>query len=240
MVPAGFVSSLSTETRSALFASGHEVGLDRGETLFTQGEPTRSVGVVLSGHLKLTAVGTTGRGLVVGLWGPGDLAGHVTAITRTTRVGTATAMDRAALFVVPSARFETLLDEIPEMSRVLVRELAGVAEAAVRSQTAQGTDRASVRVARLLAELCDPSAASGPARRTDLRFDLSQDELGQIVGASRESVARTLRNFREEGVVSTGRRQLTVERLERLREIAQLSVTDTGAPAERLVRLPSD
>lgn len=238
MPPPGAVSLLSAGTQSQLFQQGRRVRLDRGQFFFTQGEPTSKVGVVIRGHLKLSATGSSGRSVLVAFWGPDDFIGLATAINRTTHLGTAVAMDRVELWALTPDRLDELMLGCPDMALLLVRQLARLAEASERGQSIHGTESSDVRVARLMAELCGPVPEVSTGDR-ELRFDLSQDELGQIVGLSRQSIARALRAFRAEGIVSTGRRHLTVHRLDRLREIARLPVARPGDPTESLVHLPA-
>ena len=242
MPPPGAVSLLSAGTQSQLFREGKRVQLDQGQSFFVQGDPASKVGVVIRGHLKLSATGSSGRSVLVAFWGPDDFIGLATAINRTTNLGTAVAMDRVELWAITPARLDELMLVCPDMSLLLVRQLARLAEASERGHSAQGTESSNVRVARLMAELCGPRPGDIGDETTgvdELRFDLSQDELGQVVGLSRQSIARALRSFRAEGIVSTSRRHLTVHRLDRLREIARLPAARPGDPSESLVHLPA-
>jgi CRP/FNR family cyclic AMP-dependent transcriptional regulator len=237
------IPGLSAESATALLAAGHRSRLHHGEVFFSQGAPSSSAGIILSGHLKLSAVGSSGRSVVLTFWGPGDFAGHVTVINATTRMGSAVAVGSVDLLVVPATAFNRILVDNPDASATMTRQLASWVEASARCQAVQGTEPANVRIARLLVDLCDTGETGD---RAELALDLSQDELGQIVGVSRESVARVLREFRDQGLVLTRRRALTVLRLQELEQVAQVRRA-RGVPGEttarhrdeRVIRRPS-
>jgi CRP/FNR family transcriptional regulator, cyclic AMP receptor protein len=217
---------------------GHGVRLQPGEVFFSQGDRSSTTAVVLRGHLKMSAVGSSGRCVLLTFWGPGDFAGHVTVINGTSRMGTAVAIDPVDLWVMPAAGFADLLVQHPEVNAPIVRQLASWVESAARCQAVQGTESATIRIARLLVEIGDPGVGGSRGQRGGAALHLTQDELGQIVGVSRESVARVLREFRARGLVSTGRQRLIVHRPDELAQIARLATVTPGGPVERLVRLP--
>lgn len=238
------IPGLSSEAAAALLAAGHRSRLRSGEVFFSQGDASSTAGIILGGHLKLSAVGSSGRSVVLTFWGPGDFAGHVTVINGTTRMGSAVAVGPVDLLVIPAPAFNRILVDSPDAGATMTRQLASWVEASARCQAVQGTEPANVRIARLLVDLCDTGDATRD--RAELALDLSQDELGQIVGVSRESVARVLREFRDQGLVLTRRRALTVLRLRELEQVARVQRASGGRGGmttryrdERVVRRPS-
>ncbi len=131
-----------------------------------------------------------------------------------------------------------LLVDDPHAGTAVTRQLSSWVEASARCQAVQGTEPANVRIARLLVDLCDVRTDAG-GDRGEVALDLSQDELGQIVGVSRESTARVLREFRDRGIVSTRRRALTVHRLRDLEQAAGVHGPGRRHPDERVIRKPS-
>ncbi len=225
-----FLGELPDQARAAFVAAATRKQLQRGEALFLQDDPAWNVGVVERGHVKLSVVGSGGRVDLVRLWGPGELAGHVAAMDRANHVGTATAVGSAEVLVVRTGDFERLLEQHPAMYPPLVRQLTGWIRLAVGSQSDQGTEPIVVRLARQLCRMVGPDrdmAGSTPGSQA-LQVQLTQEELAQTIGSSRESTARVLREWRELGLVTTSRRHLEIHRIDRICEIAlQGHLSDT-------------
>jgi CRP/FNR family transcriptional regulator, cyclic AMP receptor protein len=89
----------------------------------------------------------------------------------------------------------------------IMRMLIGRLREADRRRVEFGTYEADKRVARLLAELAAEHEQHGHGPAV---VRLSQHEIGELVGASRESVGRALASLRERNLVTTGRRRVTV------------------------------
>jgi CRP/FNR family transcriptional regulator len=171
---------------------------------------------VTNGHLKLSTVGTEGRTELVRLWEPGEVVGLVAALERRRHIGTATAVDDAAVLVLGMDRFEEILTRHPEAYPAVIWQLARWVHLAVSAQCDQGVESISVRLARLLVSLCGECDTG--AVMLDVR--LTQEELAQAIGTSRESAARILRTWREDGILTTRRRNIEIHDVDRLISMA--------------------
>jgi CRP-like cAMP-binding protein len=189
------------------------VRLAAGRVVFHEGDRSRSVYVIRRGHVFVVAAGAAGHEAIVGLHGPGELVGELAGMLSAPRSATVRAATPVELVEIRSDVFERHLDDHPHVVLAIARSLAAQLLAANRA-VLDGSVPVQVRIARRLLEL---AVVDHEGRAAEVPLQLSQDELAAWVGAARESVARALRDLREAGVVSTGRRTIVVHDVDELR-----------------------
>lgn len=218
--PAGsFLAGLEPADRDVLFGAGAVKGHRQGHVLLLEGGRPTSVLFILEGRVKLTKVATSGREVVLELRGPGDVVGELGAIDGGERSASVVAIDDVEVLTIPAERFNAILRERAGLThRLLVTVVARVREAAGR-QLELGTADVMGRICRRLLEL---AASSGtPAEGGVLvRSAISQQELADWSGASRDGVVRALHELRDLGWVETGRNRLLLRDLDALRDRA--------------------
>jgi CRP/FNR family cyclic AMP-dependent transcriptional regulator len=130
------------------------------------------------------------------------------------------AVTRAELMAIDRASFLRLFESRPRLGitimEVVARRLRRLSE---RSEDLTSLPVAN-RLAKQLLQLAESHAFRVAPRRLRLALKLSQRELGELVGATRESVNKHLRQWKEEGVLEEENGFLVVAELERLRQIA--------------------
>lgn len=212
----GFLGRLGDQERAALLASGTERFYPASRPVFDEGRSADTLVVVLDGRVKVTTVTVDGTEHLLALRGPGDLLGELSTLVGEERTSTVVAIDDVRLLVVPIVAFEALLAAHPSMSSTLIRMLVErVLEAdRNRMELARPADE---RLARLLVRLADRFGRPGDDGTVRIDLRLSQDELAALVSASRGAVSAGLRGLREAALVRTGRRDLVLLDLDRLR-----------------------
>jgi CRP-like cAMP-binding protein len=211
--PASFLGELAGSDLDALRAAAHVHRYRSGELLLREGDAPNTVLAILTGTVKLTKMAISGREAVLELRGAGDVVGELGAIDGQTRSASAVALGEVEALVLPVDRFNALLRERVGLShRLLVTVVARVREAAGR-QLELGTADVVGRVCRRLAEL----ANSHGVRSDDgvlIRGAISQQQLADWSGISREGVVRALGELRRLGWVDTGRQRLLIRDLD--------------------------
>jgi CRP-like cAMP-binding protein len=202
--------------REVLLASGTRKPYRRGAPLFLEGDRTDHVVVVLEGRVRVSVAAADGRDLVVAVRGPGDLIGELAAIDRDQpRSASAFALEPMTVLVVAADDFEAFLQQSPTASLAVLRTLTRRLRLASRIQMEFGSFDTVARVARRLDELAGEHGEETP-EGVRIALPLTQEELAGWVGASRESVARALRQLRDAGVISTRRRNVVIHDREAL------------------------
>lgn len=211
------MESLEESDRSALLALGHRREWRRGQALFFAGDRTDSAIVITAGLLKVHKMTAAGAEVVLGLSGPGDLLGEISAIRDAVRSASATALEPLQGVVISVPDLRAFLSQHPSATLALlaltVRRLYSADERRLEFATAE----ALARVASRLVELAERFGEARSDGVVEVALPINQEELASWSAASRESAARSLRTLRELGLIETQRMRLTVLDLDGLR-----------------------
>jgi CRP/FNR family cyclic AMP-dependent transcriptional regulator len=215
-----FLAQLDPADQAALVEHGMQRRWPTGASLFLEGEKSASVLVVVTGRVKVFSLTEHGEEVVLAVRGPGALLGELSAVDGAPRSASVAALEPVTALVVPVSAFLDFLGSHGHAATVLLRMIAARQRDSDRKRFEFASFDIPARVAGRLVELAE---RFGQPDGTGVRIDvaLSQDELAGWVGASREAVAKALRVLRDRGLVTTGRRTMTVLDLEALRKRAR-------------------
>jgi CRP-like cAMP-binding protein len=208
-------AALDAEAQSMLRQRMDEVRLARGETLFSEGEPGDRLYVVTQGKLKLGRTATDGRENLLAVLGPGEMFGELSLFDPGPRTATATAVTAATLLGLGHDDLQPLLTQRPEVAG---RLLAALARRLRRTNEAMADLVFSDVPGRVAKALLDLAKRFGVETEDGLRVthDLTQEELAQLVGASRETVNKALADFAARGFLRLEGRAVVILDIERL------------------------
>jgi len=185
------------------------VRLDRGEVLFHEGDADDRLYVVVSGKIKLGRSGTAGRENLIAVLGPGQMFGELSVFDAGTRSSTATAVTPAEIRVLEHDELMKWLTGHPEVARALLAQLAGRLRRANDVVADLVFSDVPGRVAKALLDLAHRFGEE-TAEGIDVHHDLTQEELAQLVGASRETVNKALADFATRGWIRLEPRSVTI------------------------------
>lgn len=215
MAPAADQGLLAT----ALRREGRVVQIRHGQALFVEGDRAERVFLLQRGWVIVSCVGAGGREVVLGVSGPGDVIGELSAFDEQPRSATAVAADDVEAVVAPAGALTRALDNLGA-----AHELIAVLAMRMRDDTRKLVEFATLstlgRIAWRLLELADRFGEPVP-NGIALSLPLSQDQLASWCGASREAAVRSLRSLRTLGIISTGRHSVIIRDLDGLRRQAQ-------------------
>lgn len=215
-MPETFLELLEPADRDAVVATTRNRVLSAGQVLFRHGEPGTTFAIVLSGRVKIVRSARSGRSVLVGLRGPGDLVGEQAVLDGERRGADVVAVEECAVLVGAGDALRKLLDERPAMLLVLCGTLSARLRESDEGRVEMAALTGNARVAVRLLQL---GGRYGRVAANGVRIDLpiTQDELADWTGLSRPAVARALAELRDGGHVLTGRRMLTLVDPQRLR-----------------------
>ena len=208
-------SALSDEEAASLRASMTLVKVTKGHTLFKEGEEGDRLFVVLDGKLKLGKSSPDGRENLQEILGPGEMFGELSLFDPGPRTATATAITDAKLLMLPHEKVLDLITLQPAVSLELLRRLAQ----RLRDSRGEQSDLVFVDVpGRVAKAIIDLGERFGETKDDGLhvKHDLTQEELAQRVGASRETVNKALADFAARGWVSLEPRAVVIKDYERI------------------------
>lgn len=188
---------LPPQTRESLFSASTVRRIAAGETICRQGEPADRLAVVEAGRIRVDSVTASGRELLIGVFQAPVAFDKVALIHRTGHTATARAVGAARVRVIPGTRFEAAVAGCPPAAQQLMRHLAAVArERHERLVDFAGLDVVG-RLARWLLQQADRHDPDGVA----VPLSLTQTDLAGLLGTSRVSVNRALRELATDGAI---------------------------------------
>jgi CRP/FNR family transcriptional regulator/CRP/FNR family cyclic AMP-dependent transcriptional regulator len=216
----GSVSPLRTddaglETIGPLASRGHRIRVPARRFLFHKGDHATELYLLLRGHVKITTVSKLGQEMILAILGPGDVLGDVAVagcIERTTAAATLETCDLLSL-----SRYDVLasLDQHPGFILKVLQNFNKRLQAA----TALIEDLVFLDLpARLAKKLLTLGRIFGQTTNGGLRIEcrLTQQELANMVGATRESINKVLSAWKGKGLLSMTDRCLVIPKPEDL------------------------
>jgi CRP-like cAMP-binding protein len=191
----------------------------RGEVLFSEGDVGQRVFVLERGWVLIRSADADGREVVLGLRGPGEVLGELSALDGRPRSATAVAADDIEVVITPAHVLQTALARDHEATRELLMTVVDRLREADSRRLEYTTMDTLARVATRLLELTDRFGERLP-EGVRVELPLVQEDLARWCGASRESTVKALRTLRALGVVTTARRTVTVHDVAGLRQAA--------------------
>lgn len=204
------VEGLGAASRVLLADVGRRRSVRRGTVLFRQDNESDSVLLVEHGLLRVSVVSQDGTDSVLALRGSGELVGEFGAITARRRSATVVALTDSTVVVIASARFRSLLRQFSGLACDVLSLLVTRVDESDRRRLEVGTCTVSQRLARFLGELAATHGTERADGGVEIAAQLTQEELGSAIGATRESVSRALAELRDDGLLSTARRRITI------------------------------
>jgi len=208
-------SALDDESAASLRASMTLVKVSKGNTLFKEGDAGDRLFVVVEGKLKLGTSSIDGRENLLSILGPGDMFGELSLFDPGPRTTTATAVTDARVLALAHDQVIGLVTQHPQVSLEL---LARLAQRLRRTNEVLADLVFSDVPGRVAKALMDLGSRFGVQKDDGLHVnhDLTQEELAQLVGASRETVNKALADFAARSWVRLEPRAVVVLDYERL------------------------
>jgi CRP-like cAMP-binding protein len=208
-------TALDETAAVSLRASMDTVKIAKGSILFKEGDDGEHLYVIVDGKLKLGTSSGDGRENLLSILGPGEMFGELSLFDPGPRTSTATAVTDAKLLSLSHEKVIPWLKQNPEVSLQLLTRLS---QRLRRTNEAVGDlvfSDVPGRVAKALIDLGDRFGKTTPEGLL-VNHDLTQEELAQLVGASRETVNKALADFAGRGWLKLDGRSVLIADVERL------------------------
>jgi len=192
--------------------------LTRGTSIFAKGDPGTGLMGVLAGSVKISVPSADGRDIVLAIFHEGDIFGEIALLDGHPRTADATAMTDCELMVIERRDFIPFLRSQPDLTIQIIETLCS----RLRRTTEQVQDvtflNLPTRLAKALLRLTADAEREAPSSR---KVTITQREISQIIGRSRESTNKQLRIWAKHGWVRLERGAVTVLRRDKLLDIAE-------------------
>jgi CRP/FNR family transcriptional regulator, cyclic AMP receptor protein len=212
--------ALNDEDSKALRAMVLVVKLNRGERLFAEGDTGDKLYIIITGKIKLTKAAPDGRENLLSVHGPGEMFGELSLFDPVPRTASATAVTDAELAALAHDDVRTWLSSRPEVAMHLLQALAQRLRRINEVKADLVFTDVPGRVAKALLDLSERFGVQN-SDGIQVNHDLTQEELAQLVGASRETVNKALADFAARGWIQLAAKSVLVVDTDRLRKRAR-------------------
>ena len=195
-----------------------EKAYPRGSVILFENDPGDALYIVREGRVKVVLVGEDGREVILGVLGVGDHFGELSLIDNQPRSAHVIAMDDSNLLVLYRDDFRRRVETSPAVALALLTELSRRLRRADEKIGGLVLLDVPGRIARVLLENAPDEASNVVQRR------LTHQTIAQMIGASRETVSRAMREFQDAGLIRVERRQISVGDRAALERRAQVKV----------------
>ncbi len=221
----GYPETVRNALLEGLRSEGLVCSLPSRAILFMEGELARGIHIISRGHVKLTANSCEGRALILQITEPGDILGLHNCITGAAYEMTAQTLQPIRVSFVNRKDLLRVLHEDPEACLSAAEQLGWTCHSIYNEISSLKLSRSTkVRLARFLLSFSGEAGGCEKDCRHAARveLDLTHDEVAQAIGSSRETVTRTLAEFRKKHLASLRRSTLLVQNRQELEKIAGL------------------
>jgi len=203
------LDQISAAERDQLLALGVERRFNDGQLIFQRGDPGNSMMLVLEGQVKISILSEEGKELIFSMIQPGECFGEIALLDGHPRSADATAVGKCVLFTLMRQDFIAFLERHPCVAiRVMALLCRRIRTLSVLTEQ-QAFENLPIRLARLLIKLAETQGVVLPAG-IRIANKISQQEIGNRIVASRESVNKQLRAWRTQELLTIEQGYITL------------------------------
>ena len=174
-----------------------------GATLFVEGETSNGVYMLCKGRVKLSSYSKDGRALILRIAQPGEILGLSAAIGSSTHEATAEVIENCQVNFVRRDDFLRFLRQKAEASFNALQQLSQNYHTAHTQVCSLGlSNSVSDKLAKLFLGWCETAKSDNGNGRIHLKITFSHEEIAEMIGTSRETVTRLLKDFRLRELIS--------------------------------------
>jgi CRP-like cAMP-binding protein len=203
----GLFRRLSVGERDALLARARVQKYGAHETIFLMGSPGDSMVAVLRGTIRISMQSPDGKEIVLAILGPGEICGEIALLDGKERTADARAATDCTVVVLERRDVLSFFAQYPDAWARLIEVLCERLRTADQQMAEFALLPVPVRLAKALLRL---ATSDGPAIGEATHVHLTQRELGNVIGATRESVNKYLRAWQRKGCIRIGDRLIVI------------------------------
>ena len=207
--------------------------LQRGSTLFNQGDQFGALYAIRSGSIKSYTVSDDGREQINAFHLPGEILG-LDAISESTHPSAAVALETTSVCELPFDRLHSLAHEIKGLQHQLLRVMSRELNADERFMRILASRNAEERLAGFLLNLASRHGMRGYSS-TEFNLSMSRHDIANYLGLAVETVSRLFTRFQQDGLIEAHRKAVKILQREALAEMAG-NIAPLIAPGDKRSR----
>lgn len=195
-----YFCDFSTETLQRFELITRRNNYPKGACLFAEGQPSDGIFLVCRGRVKLTTHSRNGKALILRIGEPGEIIGLSSSISDSPSETTAQALEPCEISFVEKSDFVRFIKNNSDAGINALLQMGVKYRKAYKQIRSLGLSACVAdRLAALLLEWAKDSPSTGRSVRLKIAF--SHEEIAEMIGTSRETVTRLLKDFRERGLI---------------------------------------
>lgn len=179
------------------------------QVIFHKGDAGAQVYLIVSGRVKVTTLSEEGKEIVFEILDAGEVFGEISLLDGKERTATVTTMGKCRVLVLERRDFIPFLEQHPRVAIQLLTTVCSRLRATDELVEDTLFRNLPARLAKKLLSLAETYGEPAP-EGVRIQLKLSQQELGQLVGTSRESVNKQLRIWERKGLIGVAQRYITL------------------------------
>lgn len=195
--------------------------IQKGQLLFQQGEPFQSVFAVRTGALKTYTLASNGEEQITGFHLASELVG-LSGYDNGSYPLTAKALETTTVCEIPLPQLDTLADDLPDLRKQLMRTMGTEIRHDQNMMLLLSKKNAEERVASFLLDISQRYARRGFSAN-HFRLPMSRVDISNYLGLAVETISRVFTRFQKNGLIETQGKEVILQDLEMLREMAGLN-----------------
>ena len=204
-------------------AIGHATTMTRcvrGQQILSPDDPSDRIHIIKKGRVRVYRMTPDGKQLTLDIYEKGTILGDMSLLGQDRLPEAyAEAIGDGVICTITPDELRRLIERYPIIGVNVIRHLSKRLQAAERELEAMAYQRVDQRLARKLLDLAQRFGVS-TERGTVIEARLTQQELAEMIGTTRETLAHTLADFRRRGLLETEHHQVLIRDAERLAEVA--------------------
>lgn len=228
--------SVSEHDLDTVLQSAQTMRLQAGDPVFQQGQIAENFFILLHGHLKVVQTTPDGEQVTVRYVLPGEVFGIARAMRRPTYPAACIAVEESIVLNWPSSEWDHVIASNPQFAFNALQTVGQRLQDAHTRIKELSTEEVEQRVARCILRLID-SSGEQTEDGVSINFPITRQEIAEMTGTTLHTVSRLLSAWKDRGLVITGRKRVTVCRLDDLIRLAEGEESgDASAPKRSSVK----
>ena len=213
-----WLTGLSGATTAVLAKASTPMVLQPGELVYCEGVNATGAYIVRRGKVKLVASSSDGKALILRIALPGEIIGLSAALSTRSHDTNAEVLEPTSVAYIKTSTLYELMEKSSDLALRLAEQLSIEYSSLCQELSTLGLQRSAIsRLAKLLAGLLD---GTEPVRgKIQLTCNLTHEEMAQMIGTSRETVTRLLRELRDQGIATLKNNILVIDGVDRLKAL---------------------
>ncbi len=212
--------SVSEHDLDTVLQIAQTMRLQAGEPVFQQGQVAENFYILLHGHLKVVQTTPEGEQITVRYVMPGEVFGIARAMRRPTYPAACIAVEESIVLSWPSSEWDHVIARNPQFAFNALQTVGQRLQDAHTRIKELSTEEVEQRVASCILRLVDASGEQ-TEEGVSINFPITRQEIAEMTGTTLHTVSRLLSSWKEQGLVNTGRKRVTVRRLDDLIRLAE-------------------